>query len=99
MGDDIDKAGREFVVAILQDLKEGLKPYVLPIAATGVIGAIKFTKGAYDLVKSKCSTPEERAALDAVQAAAAARPSPTLIHGDDLGAIPRPVRPVGRDMV
>ena len=45
MGDDIDKAGREFAVAILQDLKEGLKPYVLPLAVTGFLARTSSRKG------------------------------------------------------
>ncbi len=82
MGDnaDIDKAGRELVVAILQ----GLKPVVVPLAVGGVIGAYKLTKGAFEMVKKKCSTPEQHAALDAVQAAASARPSARSIHRTDL---------------
>ncbi len=79
MGDnDIDNAARELVVAILQ----GLKPAAVPIAVGTVVGAYKFTKGAIEMVKSKCSTPEQRERIEAVQAAA--RPSARSIHGDDI---------------
>ena len=61
---------------------QGLKPAAVPLAAAGVVGAYKFTKGAIEMVKSKCSTPEQRERLEAVQAAA--RPSARSIHGDDI---------------
>ncbi len=80
MGDDIDKSVRELVVAILQ----GLKPVAVPLAAGGLLGAYKFTQGAFEMLKSRCRTPEQQARLEAVQAAAAARPSPGLIHTDQL---------------
>jgi hypothetical protein len=84
MGDDIGKAGRELVVGILQ----GLKPVAVPLAAAGVVGAYKFTQGAFEMLKSRCRTPEQHARLEAVQAAAAARPSATPIHGDDIENTP-----------
>jgi hypothetical protein len=65
-------------VAILQ----GLKPAAVPLAAAGVVGAYKFTQGAFEMLKSRCRTPEQQERLEAVQAAA--RPSATPVHGREL---------------
>jgi hypothetical protein len=78
MGDDIDKAGREIVVAILQEAK----PVFVLAAIGGVVGAYKLTQGAFEMLKSMCRTPEQHERLQAVQQAA--RPSATLMSGSQI---------------
>jgi hypothetical protein len=75
MDDDIGKAARELVVALLK----GLEPLA---GLIGLLVAYKLTMWACDMPSHECRSAEERAAL--VAAKAAAQPSARPVHGSAI---------------